>query len=111
MKIGYEKGRLTVGNSAVVTGYLYDSFALSEYNGHLRIVATIPANNISLLRSDTDIAPQNTTESQIVEDVNALYILDEKMELTGKLTGLAPGEQIYSARFMGYRIFCHLQEY
>ena len=101
MKIGYEKGRLTVGNSAVVTGYLYDSFALSEYNGHLRIVATIPANNISLLRSDTDIAPQNTTESQIVEDVNALYILDEKMELTGKLTGLAPGEQIYSARFMG----------
>ncbi|MCI8508723.1 MAG: hypothetical protein HFJ06_09210 [Lachnospiraceae bacterium] len=101
MKIGYENGRLTVGNSAVVTGYLYDSFALSEYNGHLRIVATIPANNISLLRSDIDIAPQNTKESQIVEDVNALYILDEKMELTGKLTGLAPGEQIYSARFMG----------
>ncbi|MDE6760497.1 MAG: beta-propeller domain-containing protein [Lachnospiraceae bacterium] len=101
MKLGYEKGKLTVGNSAVVTGYLYDSFALSEYNGHLRIVATIPANNISLLRSNIDIASDNTANNPIVEDVNALYILDEKMELTGKLTGLAPGEQIYSARFMG----------
>ncbi len=101
MKLGYDNGKLTVGNSAVVTGYLYDSFALSEYNGHLRIVATIPANNISLLRSDIDIATENTADNPIVEDVNALYILDEKMELTGKLTGLAPGEQIYSARFMG----------
>lgn len=101
MKLGYDNGKLTVGNSAVITGYLYDSFALSEYNGHLRIVATIPANNISLLRSNIDIAPENTTDNPIVEDVNALYILDEKMELTGKLTGLAPGEQIYSARFMG----------
>lgn len=99
MKIGYDKGKLTVGNSAVVTGYLYDSFALSEYDGHLRIVATIPANNISLLRNDT--VKKETSNSVILEDVNALYILDEKMKLTGKLTGLAPGEQIYSARFMG----------
>ena len=102
MKVGYEKGKLTVGRSAVVAGYLYDSFALSEYNGYLRIVATIPANNISLLRT---FAIEDTTvtgsANAVNEDVNALYILDKNMELTGKLTGLAPGEQIYSARFMG----------
>ena len=102
MKVGYEKGKLTVGRSAVVAGYLYDSFALSEYDGYLRIVATIPANNISLLRTFAVEDTAVTGSTNIVnEDVNALYILDKNMELTGKLTGLAPGEQIYSARFMG----------
>ncbi len=102
MKVGYEKGKLTVGRSAAVAGYLYDSFALSEYDGYLRIVTTIPANNISLLRTFTlEDAAVNGNTNTVNEDVNALYILDKNMELTGKLTGLAPGEQIYSARFMG----------
>lgn len=102
MKVGYEKGKLSVGRSATVAGYLYDSFALSEYDGYLRIVATIPANNISLLRSfaTEDVANTGSTNT-VREDVNTLYILDKNMELTGKLVGLAPGEKIYSARFMG----------
>lgn len=102
MKVGYEKGKLTVGRSAVVAGYLYDSFALNEQDGYLRIVATIPANNISLLRTfDMKSTAGTGSTNTVREDVNALYILDKNMELTGKLTGLAPGEQIYSARFMG----------
>lgn len=101
-KIQYEKGSITPGESAIIAGYLYDSFALSEYDGHLRIVATIPANNISLLRV-TDAISSNKTSSavDVNEDINVLYILDDKMELTSKLSGIAPGEQIYSARFMG----------
>lgn len=107
-KVRYDKGMLTPGESATITGYLYGSFALSEYNNHLRIVATIPANNISLLR---DIMPLGATATsknadttdtvEVKEDVNVLYILDDNMQLTGKLSGIAPGEQIYSARFMG----------
>ncbi len=106
-KVRYDKGALNPGESATITGYLYDSFALSEYDGHLRIVATIPANNISLLRAseialtttDTEDIAVNTTE--IREDINVIYVLDNNMELVGKLSGIAPGEQIYSARFMG----------
>lgn len=103
MKVSYDKGILTPRNSAVITGYLYDSFALSEYNNHLRIVAIIPANNIALLRLDAAfMQPTNGTNStEVKEDVNALYILDDSMQLTGKLTGIAPGERIYSARFLG----------
>lgn len=100
MKVSYNKGKLSVGNSAVVTGYLYGSFALNEYDQHLRVVATIPANNISLLRS-TDIIETTDIATESQEDINALYILDENMELTGKIAGIAPGEQIYSARFFG----------
>lgn len=101
MKVAYENGNLTPGNSVTVAGYLYDSFALSEYDGYLRIVATIPANNIALLRSSDFVEDQKGTVSAPKEDVNALYILDSDMALAGKLTGIAPGEKIYSARFMG----------
>lgn len=100
-RIAYKDGYLTVSNSATITGYFYDSFALSEKDGYLRMVATIPANNIMLLRkaSIDDVAYND--QNIVTEDVNALYILDKNMKLTGKLTGIAPGEQIYSARFIG----------
>lgn len=98
-RIAYKNGTLTVGNSATVAGYFYDSFALSEKDGYLRMVATIPANNIALFR---DLATEKaSTENTVTEDVNALYILDSDMNLVSKLTGIAPGEQIYSARFLG----------
>ncbi|MBR1866190.1 MAG: beta-propeller domain-containing protein [Lachnospiraceae bacterium] len=98
MKVGYQDGLLTAGSSAVITGYLYDTFALNEYDGYLRIVATIPANNIIRLGS---LTTDTATDSVVREDVNTLYILDENMKLTGKITGIAPGETIYSARFFG----------
>lgn len=105
-QVTYKDGLLTVGNTATVAGYFYDSFALSEKDGYLRMVATIPANNIALLRNiDIAVEQQSDSQSAVTEDVNALYILDSHMKLASKLTGIAPGEQIYSARFiedMGY---------
>lgn len=104
MKMYYDKGKLTVGNSAVIAGSLYGPFAINEYDGHLRIAATIPANNISLLwRGGIAELKEaaDASDSTVREDVNALYILDDNLNLTGKLTGIAPGERIYSARFMG----------
>ncbi|MBO5469670.1 MAG: beta-propeller domain-containing protein [Lachnospiraceae bacterium] len=101
-QITYKDGFLTVGNTTTVAGYFYDSFALSEKDGYLRMVATIPANNITLFRNIDIAAEQNSDSSTAVtEDVNALYILDSHMKLAAKLTGIAPGEQIYSARFIG----------
>lgn len=111
LRIGYEDGTLTVGKSAIFTGFLYDTFALSEHNGFLRVVATIPANNISILRktgviedaekSDNKTDEKTTEQDVPTEDINVLYIFDKNMELTGKISGIAPGEQIRSARFLG----------
>jgi uncharacterized secreted protein with C-terminal beta-propeller domain len=36
---------------------------------------------------------------------NNVYILDPEMKVVGRLEDLAPGEQIYSARFMGDRLY------
>lgn len=104
MKMYYDKGKFTVGNSAVIAGSLYGPFAINEYDNHLRIVATIPANNISLLQRvglDDSLNSSDSSKNVVREDINALYVLDDNLNLTGKITGIAPGERIYSARFMG----------
>jgi len=39
------------------------------------------------------------------EQKNNLYVLDESLKVKGKLEGLAPGERIYSTRFIGDRAY------
>lgn len=70
-------------NAHSVPGQVMDTFAVSEKEGFLRVLTT-------------DWNWENDGDP-----VNALYVLDENMELCGSLKGIAPGEQIYSARFLG----------
>lgn len=48
-----------------------------------------------------------TTSGETWDDTsrNNLYVLDAEMSMVGKLEGLAPGERIYSARFVGDRAY------
>lgn len=63
--------------SGEVPGYLVNQFAMDEFEGHLRVATT---------NWGTD---------------NSLFVLDDSMNVSGKVTGLAKGERIYSVRFMG----------
>ena len=80
--------------SGSVPGWLYDQFAMSEYEGHLRVASTDfdwwsgssdndndAGNNITILRDD------------------AKGTLRE----TGSIHGIAPGERIFASRMMGHR--------
>lgn len=67
-----------------VPGHLLNQFSLDEFSGYLRIATT---------RGYTFSADQPST--------NNVYVLDANLGVHGKLEGLAPGERIYSARFMG----------
>jgi inhibitor of cysteine peptidase len=62
-----------------VPGTILNQFSMDEYEGHFRIATTIHQDEV----------------------VNNVYILDGRMKIAGALEGLAPGEQIYSVRFMG----------
>lgn len=75
-KLSYKKGKLAVVAQKIFRGYLNDSFSIDEYDGYLRMVVT---------RGKT----------------NAVYVLDQKLKLTGKITNLAKDERVYSARFLG----------
>ena len=79
-KFALDEGRISGVAATAVRGYVRDTFAINASDGYLRVL---------------------TTDYSIEDEVNALYILDENMKLTGQLTGIAPGEEIYAARFMG----------
>lgn len=79
IKFHYEDGKITPVAAGSVNGYINNTFSLNEYKGYLRIVTT---------------AWDDTS-------TNALYILNESMDICAKLENLAKGETIQSARFMG----------
>lgn len=97
-KVAYSGGQLTGVAQTKVDGILNDSFSIDEYNGYLRLVTTVsPASDIMPLYG-TSVSSASTDKAVTS---NSLYVLDETLELTGKITDLAPDEQVYSARFMG----------
>ena len=80
VRFSYENGEFQAVAGATLQGELTDEYALNEQDGYLRI-----------LLSGWDGSQQN----------NYVYVLDEDMNITGRIEGIAPGETIYSARFMG----------
>lgn len=75
-RISYKDGKLKAEASGKVDGYINDSFSIDEYDDYLRVVTTD-------------------------DETNGLYILDSNMKEVGSITGLAEGEQVYSARLLG----------
>jgi len=71
-----------------VPGRLLNQFSMDEHNGYFRVATTV--GRVSRSSSDS---------------MNNVYVLNMDLEITGKLEDLAPGESIYSARFMGDRCY------
>ncbi len=89
-RIHIEDGEIQYDGSGEVPGRVLNQFSMNEYQGYFRIATTI--NNI--VRSWEEATSQNN-----------LYVLDVNLDVVARLEGLAPGEQIYSARFMGDRCY------
>ena len=71
-----------------VPGRILNQFSMDEYNGYFRIATTI------------GYSWDETTQS-----TNNIYVLDEDLSQVGSLEDIAPGEQIYSSRFMGEKAY------
>ncbi len=77
--------------SGEVPGSVLNQFSMDEYQGYFRIATT--TGHVARFLSEATSA-------------NHVYILDSKnLEIVGRLENLAPGEEIYSARFMGARCY------
>ncbi|MCI8551253.1 MAG: hypothetical protein HFI68_11830 [Lachnospiraceae bacterium] len=81
-KVSYGSGKLEAEGSRRFLGWLNNQFSMDEYNGYLRLVATVD-------------------DYRSGGQVNSLYVMDEDLEIVGSIHNLAPNERIYSARFMG----------
>jgi inhibitor of cysteine peptidase len=67
--------------SGEVPGMVLNQFSMDEYDSHFRVATTTYGETTG----------------------NHVYILDMDLNIVGSLEDLAPGETIYSARFMGDR--------
>ena len=85
-KIGIENGSITFKANGTVPGYVLNQFSMDEHNGYFRIATT----------------DQNWRSG---DAGNNVFVLDENLNTVGSLEKLAPGEEIYSARFMGDRCY------
>ncbi len=72
LKVGFAGG-------GMVEGSILNQFSMDEFDGNLRVAIT----------------------NWQMESSNALYVLDTNLNPLGKVEHLAPGERIFSVRFMG----------
>jgi len=80
-RIHIEGDKVEYVASGEVPGIVLDQFSMDEYDSYFRVATT---------------TYEGTSQ-------NNVYILDMSFTITGSVEGLAPGETIYSARFMGER--------
>lgn len=82
-----------------VPGTVLNQFSMDEADGYFRI-ATNEGGGVLYMQRDLK-APANSGGGLR----NNLYVLDGNMNIKGKIEGIAPGERIYSVRFMGDRAY------
>lgn len=80
-KISIANGEIEYKVQGEVPGYTLNQFSMDEYDGNLRIATT--------------------TGNWQTTSKNHVYVLDSSLNMLGKVEDLAPGERIYSARFIG----------
>lgn len=88
-KFSLEDGAILFQTSGDVPGTVLNQYSMDEHDGYLRLA---------------------TTTGQVWDDgdnisKNNVYVLDAQMNTVGRLEDIAPGEKIYSARFMGDRAY------
>ena len=87
-KISINNGKIKYISKGEVPGHILNQFSMDEYNNYFRIATTV-----------------GNVWEQETKSKNNIYILDKNMNLISKIENIAPGEKIYSARFMGEKAY------
>lgn len=82
-KFKLDNGKISFVESGSAPGRVLNQFSMDEYNDYFRIATTVG----------------NWWTNE--QSSNNIYIFDNQMNMVSSIEDLAPGEQIYSARFMG----------
>ena len=100
LRFSYGKGKFALQAEGKVSGSLESSFSMDEYQGNLRMVTTVDEYWFEELKDDRtgEVIGNHIAKEQ---RSNALYVLNQNLEMTGKIENLAQDERIYSARFLG----------
>ena len=86
-KFNLQDAKCTFIKIGTVPGSVLNQFSMDEKDGYFRIATT------------------DSKSWREEDNTNNLYVLNENLEIVGKVEDLAPGEKIYSVRFMGNRAY------
>ncbi|KYH36654.1 MAG: hypothetical protein AYL29_012190 [Candidatus Bathyarchaeota archaeon B24] len=89
-RIRVDGAKIDCAASGQVPGFVLNQFSMDEYDGYFRIATTTG----HVARTAEEATARNN-----------IYVLDMDLKVVGRLEGLAPGERIHSARFMGDRCY------
>ena len=92
-KLAIEEDEPKYQTRGEVTGHVLNQFSMSEKDGYFRIATT---------KGEDWGGPMSSNQNQSYSNV---YVLNKQMEVVGGVEELAPGERIYSARFMQDRAY------
>jgi uncharacterized secreted protein with C-terminal beta-propeller domain len=115
-RIAADDGLLDVAATGQVPGQLNNQFAMDEYDGVLRVATTIrqswwmtrffdsmPVDDVAI--GPTPDAKMISPRPRNAESENRVTTLDMDLKTLGALKEIAVGEQIYSTRFIGDRLY------
>jgi len=85
-KISIDAEDISYAAQGEVPGMILNQFSMDEHDGYFRIATTIGSVWDG-------------------ESTNNIYILDENLKRVSEIEDIAPGERIYSARFMGSKAY------
>lgn len=88
-KFALKDGSAVFQAAGKVPGTVLNQFSLDAYQGCLRVATTAG----EVWRTDAGTSKNN------------VYVLDSGLKIIGRLENIAPGEKIYSARFVGSRAY------
>lgn len=81
-------GNITFMHEGSVPGHILNQFSMDEWQNHFRIATTL-----------------NNFMNPAFNRSNNLYVFDDTLKRVGEIENIAPGETIYSVRFMGNRAY------
>jgi len=86
-KFHLDNGKVEFVAENNVPGHILNQFSMDEYKNNFRIATTVESQ-------------WNSNGSESLSR-NNIYVLNSDMNVVGSIEDIAPGEKIYSARFMG----------
>lgn len=87
-KFNLDEGKVKFDATGKVPGTILNQFSMDESQGYFRIATTKGD-----FWDETNLASNN------------VYVLDDEMKIVGQIEDIAPGERIFSTRFIGKRLY------
>ena len=88
-KISIDKNKIEYEAKGSVPGKLLNQFSMDQSEDRFRVATTT----------------EYYTQYQGIIRANAVYVLDEQLNIVGKLEQIVPNESIFSSRFIGDRLY------